>query len=215
MKKPALISTFSALLVIILSACNPKADSPAKQSKTDIPEPLEESGGDVLSFKRYASDNMVNAIYLDLVKKTSDLQSLEAQLGKFNEGKPDSLVAFNNYAAKVESYYSSANQNLERIEDPILKERLKTLLAAEKGKYALKANEFEILIKDIDSQNFAIKDYYETLKIVATLPVIVKYQNNNIPDVKRVKAVDEQAKSLKSKTIKLGKKYGGAGVIGN
>lgn len=213
MRSTALLSAL--VIVVSFSACNQTVKDKTVAEKAELPEPLNESKGDVSSFKRYASGNMVNAIYIDLVKKTPDLQNLENQLEQFDGSKSDSLAAFNNYAAKVESYYSSADQNLERIDDTVLKERLKTLLAAEKGKYAAKANKYETLIKDIDKENIVMKDYYETLKIVATLPVIVKYQNNNLPDLKSIKAVDEQAKTLKAKTIKLGKKYGDAGVIGN
>ncbi|MES2266227.1 MAG: hypothetical protein V4520_05685 [Bacteroidota bacterium] len=214
MRVTALLSLL--VLLVSISACKQKGKAKDVTEKTELPESLDEPKGDVLSFKRYSSGgNLVDAIYFDLVKKTPNLERLEAQLEKFNVDKADSLAAFNNYAGKVESYYNSANQNLEHIEDTVLKERLKVLLAAERGRYKSKANKFETLIKDIDNENLVIKDYYETLKIVATLPVIVKYQNNNIPDIRSIKAVNDQAKSLKAKTIKTVTEYGAAGIPAN
>jgi hypothetical protein len=173
MRTTALLSVF--LIAILFSACHPTSDSPANQAKVDIPEPLDEPKGDVLSFKRGTSGNMVDALYFDLVKRTPDLQDLENQLEKFNAGKSDSLQAFSLYKGKVESYYASASQNLDNIKDTVLKARLKVLLAAGKNKYSQKADKFDVLIGDINSQDLVMKDYYETLKLVATLPVMEKY----------------------------------------
>jgi hypothetical protein len=158
---------------------------------------------------------MVDALYFDLVKRTPDLQDLENQLERFNAGKPDSLQAFSLYKGKVENYYASASQNLDNIKDTVLKARLKVLLAAGKNKYSQKADKFDVLIDDINSQDLVMKDYYETLKLVATLPVMEKYQDKNIPDIKAVKALDNEAKRLKVTTVKLAKTYGGAIVSKN
>jgi hypothetical protein len=205
MKTTTLLSLF--LITILLSACNSKHNSPAKQAKADIPEPLEEPNSDVVSSNRGGSGNMVDAIYTDLVKRKPDLQKLEDQLGKFNESKTDSLAAFNIYKSKVESYYSSANRNLENIKDTVLKARLKVLLSAGKTKYNQKTSKFKDLITDINNESFVMNNYYETLKIVATLPVMENYQDNNIPDIKAVKSLDNEAKGLKAKTVKLVKAY--------
>ncbi len=209
-------SLLSALILIIsISACHQTEKAKPVDEKAELPEALDDSKKDVVSFKRYPSGNLIDAIYINLVKKTPDLQNLEDQLQKFNEGKADSLQAFNNYVSKIESYYGSANQDIENIGDSVLKARLKVLFAAEKGRYKLIANKFKILINDTDNENMVMKDYYETLKLVSTLPVIVKYQNNNTPDIKSVKAINYEAKLLKAKTVKLVKKYGGASVVEN
>lgn len=172
MRKTALLTTL--LIIVLFSACNSNTDSSSKKAKTDIPEPLDESKGDVLSFKRYDRGNLVDAIYLDLVKRTPELQDLENQLDDFNANKADSLAAYYKYKAKVEDYYSSANQNLENIKDTVLKARLKVLLGAGKNRYIKKADGFESMINNINHEEFVMRDYHETLKLVATLPVMEK-----------------------------------------
>ena len=52
------------------------------------------------------------------------------------------------------------------------------------AKYSIKSAEYEKLSKSIIEKNRAIGDNHKVLKILLSMPVIEKYQNENSPDKK-------------------------------
>lgn len=203
----------SALLPVVFfaffcSACNfnPAKDTP--KTKTEIPEPLkDEQSGFGLKKSGLRDGSLMNDIYNDLAKKDPELRNLEDQLQHFYGDLPDSLKEFNNYDAKTDSYYSSANGSLSSIKDTVLRARLSTLIAESKSKYLDKISRFSNLIRHIDSNEVKIEDYHAVLKIAATLPVIEKYQDESMPNIKSTANAANEAQRLKAKTLQLSKKY--------
>jgi hypothetical protein len=180
MKATALLSI--TLIVLFFSACNSAPSKDASTPKTEVPEPLEDetSGLDV---KRMSRGSLMDEIYDNLAKRDPQLQKLEEQLIHFNGGLPDSLKAFNNYDSKSVGYYISANQSLATITDTVLRAQLSALIAESKLKYVDKISRFTSLKAHIDSNQIKVGDYHAVLKIVATLPIIEKYQDKNMPDI--------------------------------
>lgn len=203
MKATALLSIL--LIILFFSACN---STPSKDiaPKTDVPEPLKDEKSD-FSLKRMPSGSLMDEIYDDLAKKDPQLQRLEEQLTHFNGGIADSLKAFNNYAAKSDGYYFSANESLTAIKDTVLRAQLSALIADSKLKYMDKISRFASLKAHIDSNQIKIGDYHAVLKIVATLPVIEKYQDKNMPDITSTANLANEAQHLRVKTMQLARKY--------
>jgi len=204
MKTTALLSI--VLIVLFFSACNSSPSKDTSTPKTEVPEPLkdEKSG---LDMKRMSTGALMDEIYDDLAKKDPQLQKLEEQLTHFNSGIADSLKAFNNYAAKSDSYYFSANESLTAIKDTVLRAQLSALIAESKLKYVDKISRFTSLKAHIDSNQIKIGDYHAVLKIVATLPIIENYQDKNMPDITSTANLANEAQHLKVKTMQLAKKY--------
>ncbi|WDF76355.1 hypothetical protein PQ469_20920 [Mucilaginibacter sp. KACC 22773] len=204
MKATALLSTL--LIILFFSACNSTPSKDIATPKTDMPEPLKDDKSD-FSMKRMPSGSLMDEIYDDLAKKDPQLQKLEEQLTHFNGGIADSLKAFNNYAAKSDGYYFSANESLTAIKDTVLRVQLSALIAESKLKYMEKISRFTSLKAHIDSNQIKMDDYHAVLKIVATLPIIEKYQDKNMPDITSTANLANEAQHLKVKTMQLAKKY--------
>jgi hypothetical protein len=187
----------TCLLAIVLFACLflgcSQSDKQVEAAKEDTPAPLkDESEGGIIrkmDSKRFDNNEMVDALYDDIIKKDSALHQLEDQIQWFDKARLDSLSAYNNYYNKSESYYSSANTRLENIKDTVLKERLKVLIAGSEDRLEKKVSVFSNLINGIDKESSTISDYHNTLKLVATLSVIEQYQNKNLPPIKSVKSL--------------------------
>lgn len=149
---------------------------------------------------------MMDNIYYDIVKKDPTLQKLEEQLQHFNAGFPDSLIKFNEYTNKSTAYYSSANESLNTLKDTVLRDQLRALLADSKSKYMGKISRFSNLIAHIDSNRIKIEDYHNVLKVVTTMLVIEKYQDNAMPDITSTANMANEAQRLRAKTYQLVKK---------
>jgi hypothetical protein len=196
------------LVAVVFSVgCKP---APAKDPSTpgaEIPEALkdEKSSSGFLT-KSNLRGSMMDNIYDDLTKKDPALQKLEEQLQHFNAGFPDSLKKFNEYANKSTAYYSSANESLNMLKDTVLRNQLRALLADSKSKYMGKISRFSNLMAHIDSNRIKIEDYHTVLKVVTTLPVIEKYQDNTMPDITSTANLANEAQRLRAKTYQLVKK---------
>jgi hypothetical protein len=122
------ITLLSIIFLIIISfSCNrnPSINVP---KKSDVPKPLQDDNKDFSLVSKSRGNNLVDEIYLDMVKKNSDLKKLEERMEQFNAGRADSLKAFKEYNSKSDEYYYDAFANLSRIQDSVLKQRLREIL---------------------------------------------------------------------------------------
>jgi len=203
--KPLTLSL--VILLFTFCSCERKPVHAVQFPKHEVPKPLQDDNKEFSLITKRGGDNLVEAIYADLVKKNADLKELEEQKAHFNAGQADSLTQFNDYDSKSNSYYLSANETLENIKDTVLKQRLRMLLADSKKNYESKIARFKSLTKKIELDQLAIPDYYLTLTLAATLPVIEEYQENSLPDGKSIVALASESEKLKQHTQKLADKY--------
>ena len=146
-------------------------------------------------------------IYADLTDKNADLKKLEDMRSHFNDGHEDSLAAFNKYNYKSANYYSSATRALDEIKDSVIKQRLRLLLANSRKQYTDKISKYNSLIDQMHSDQESTSDYYVTLQIAATLPVIEDYQSKHLSDGKAVGAIAKESSILNKTTKKLAERY--------
>jgi hypothetical protein len=59
----------------------------------------------------------------------------------------------------------------------------------------------------MDDEQLSAANYYQTLRIAASLSVIEEYQNNGFPDSKSADAIASQSSNLNVQTEKLAEKY--------
>jgi hypothetical protein len=200
------------LIYVFFLGCSSETGK-ANGGKAEVPEPLKDkSSAELLvksDTKRFSGGSLVDELYNDLAEKQPELQTLESQMKDFYTARIDSVEAFDNYYAKSDSYYSSANSLLLSIKDSVLKQRLALLLEASKNKFQKKTSRFSMLISNADKEARTMEDYHQALKLAATLPVIETYQDKNMPNIKPVQKLSDEAKKLNSKTQALVKKYSG------
>ncbi|WP_456315677.1 hypothetical protein [Pseudomonas shirazensis] len=161
------------LSILVLTAC--------ERNETKIENPKALQDGVTIKIGRYRSNNdLSEELYQELVSKNIELKKLENELEDFNTR--DTLNIFYNHNGKSEDYYNSANSYANSIKDSILKNKIINLLNKSKEKYNKEATELNQLIKTIYQKERDISDYHSALKIVLTIPLIEKYQNENLPE---------------------------------
>ncbi|MEI6183995.1 MAG: hypothetical protein WCP65_00600 [Bacteroidota bacterium] len=169
----------SSFLVLTLVSCNhsPKIDAP----KEETPKALENKKASYEIISKRVADDLVESLYNELVNKSVDLKNLEVKIDELQKSKSDSIISFNNYNDKNELYISSANRHCEEIKDSSLRDKMRNLIAKNLTKYNSSIARHTELLKIIETKELTIADLHNILKIVKTLPLIDKYQRDNLP----------------------------------
>ncbi|MDD4994198.1 MAG: hypothetical protein PHR83_18410 [Paludibacter sp.] len=207
MKKLILIST--VILLIFVSCENSRIKENQKQ---ETPEALqEESKYDIISKRGYG--DILESLYGELASKTPELKELENKLDTLSAVKGDSTKSFDRYDRKNQSYYSYADNHVKQINDSVLRKQMQSLILSSLKKYNSKIYRHTELLKSIDRKSMTLGDLHEILIITTTLPLIEKYQNENLPGTKSIngylKQLDKAVEienSLLEKNDKKGKK---------
>jgi len=154
----------------------------------------------------------LESLYAELASKTPELKELENKLDTLSASKGDSTKSFDRYNRKNQSYYSYADNHLKNINDSTLRKKMKTLISSSLTKYNSKIYRHTELLKYIDKKTMTLDDLHEILIITTTLPLIEKYQNDNLPTTKSINGYSKQLErvvrienSLLEKNDKKGK----------
>jgi predicted transcriptional regulator len=175
------------------------------KSKDETPKALQDNNFEIKSYNR--SGDLTEVLYQELVEKTPALKKLEDNLDAFSS-KPNELIYnFNRFDSKSTSYYCSANNLAMEISDSLLRMKIVSLIANSSSQYAAKTANLNSLIEQFNKNGATLNDYHTVLKIVLTIPLIEKYQDDNMLDNKEFKNVAKQQKTLISQTDSLIPKY--------
>ena len=196
MKKIIYFSIFS--LMVTVTCCNTK--NPNENNK--VPDALQEKSY-LESFSKRGGENLVDKIYYDILEKDSKLKTIDNQINNATQVQNDSTNLFLVFNDKNQTYYSSANTYIEAISDSILREKLRKIITKSITNYDTKIKENNELLNLISSKTSSLNDLHIILKLTKTLPVIEKYQNENISNKKSM----ENAIILVDKTIVETEKY--------
>jgi len=200
---------FSTCLLVVFYSCNKVQPVHHNPQKVETPKPLQDDNKEISFISKRSADDLMRDIYADLADKNADLKKLEDMRSHFNDGHEDSLAAFKKYDYKSDNYYGSATRALNEVKDSVIKQRLRLLLANSQKKYAGKISKYSSLIDQMLNDDESTKDYYVTLQIAATLPVIEDYQDKHLSDGKAVESIAKESAILNKTTKKLADKYEG------
>lgn len=209
MKKLILIST--VILVTFVSCDNPRIKENQEQ-KQETPEVLQEEGKyDIISKRGYG--DILESLYGELASKTPELKELENKLDSLSASRADSTKSFDSYNRKNQSYYSYADSHIKQINDSGLRKKMQALILSSLTKYNSKVYRHTELLKSIDKKTMTLDDLHEMLIITTTIPLIEKYQNDNLPTtnsiygyLKQLNKAVQIENSLLEKDDKKGKK---------
>ncbi|HRI20684.1 MAG TPA: hypothetical protein PLA68_07005 [Panacibacter sp.] len=160
------------------AACNNPRNQDTK--KKEIPKALEDKS----SFEtvgKSRNEDLVESLYQELADKTPELKELENKIDSLYAGKNVSVDSFSNYDQKNQSYFGPANRQVEQIHDSLLKKEMKTLISNSSEKYNSMILKDKNLLTEIEAKEVTLNDLRTILKITRTLPVIEKYQAENLP----------------------------------
>jgi hypothetical protein len=187
MKILIIIPVFIALTV---TSC----DHPRTQEKQpqEAPKVLDDESvsSDIVS--KRGSGDLVESLYQELENKSPELQDLEAGLENISKTEPDSIKSFDRYNGKNKSYYGSAENHVTQIGDSVLRDRMKKLIAGSLVKYNSVISRHDDLLRSIRADNLTLADLHVVLKITRTLPLIEKYQRDNLPSTKSMEGISGQ-----------------------
>ena len=192
------LATF--IIVVALFSCTNKQLK--HEAIQETPKALQGDLGDTKSYSRSGSD-LTEELYAELVGKTLELKKLESDIAAFGS-KPDELnEKFKMYNDKSNSYYTSAIYHATAISDSLLKAKVLAYIKASENRYSNRTEELNSLMKLISKNTTTLRDHHSVLKIILTMPLIEKYQAENLPDGKEFKDVKREQENLIQKTDKL------------
>ncbi len=176
-----------------------------KPTKQETPKALKDDQLNIISYRR--SGDLIEELYQELVDRNPALKKLEDDLVAFRPKLKDLNEKFQEHDNKSNSYYSSANNKALAITDSLLKRKIIALIKTSNDKYSTKTAELNSLLKQISNNGATINDHHSFLKIVLTLPIIEKYQDDNNPNKKEFKDLINQQENLIFRTDSLTPTY--------
>lgn len=181
MKKLSKILAFLSLSTFF--SCNNVENEEKIVFSKDTPTALKEKSSVRDNyFSGSSGSDLTEELYIELVSKNPKLKNLEEDMQLFYQNPYFRQKQFATYDSKSNDYYSSANDKAMGISDSVLRDKILALLTDSKTKYAKKTDEHQDLLKIIEQNRTSINDKHLILKIVLTLPIIEKYQNENLPN---------------------------------
>lgn len=173
---------YFAVLILMLASCSDKR----KEGKTvqETPKALKDKSSSYDLVPRRSNEDLIESLYKELVSKDKGLRKLEDRVRELNSSQSDSTELFDSYNEKNQDYFGSAERHLTDIKDSILREKIKKMVALQLANYQSKIVRHNELLKTIEEKQMTLADLHTVLKIVRTLPLIDKYQKDNLPATK-------------------------------
>lgn len=186
-----------------LLCCNePKKES---SSRNETPEVLKDE--DYVSSYSRSRNDLIERLYAGLVEKSDTLKRLETEIKNYKSEKSETNEKFDKFDMKSKSYYFVAELDVKAIKDSLLRKQIFLIIKDSKKKYRVKTKELNLLIEQIDNNNTAIEDYYSVMKIIKTLPLVEKYQTDNLLKSEEFKKLIEKQNKLNQQIQTITPKY--------
>ncbi|REG98508.1 hypothetical protein [Flavobacterium aquicola] len=202
--KKHLLSLLVISSIFMIASCNgDKREN--RNSEVQNPEALQ----DEIQLKRLTKrgGNLIDELYAELVEKTPELKKLETEIETFKETPSETQNGFYNYNGKSNQYYGNATGFANQITDSLSKKRILALIQKSNKKYDSESKEINDLVKQISNSQNSIQDNHNILKIVLTIPLIEKYQKENLPKKKEFLETISKQKALNKKITDKTPKY--------
>lgn len=123
----------------------------------------------------------VEAYYADIVDKSPELKQLEKEITANERNVYEMESRFNAYNRPSADYYTDASRKINGIHEAALKTMVQGWLDNSKSQYATRIAELNRLLASLKEKRSLEDQYHIALKIATTLPIIEKYQQQNLP----------------------------------
>jgi hypothetical protein len=175
----------SFVFVLTLASCgnNGAHDQPNQVT----PQALENKNSSYEIGSKRGSEDLIESLYNELVMKDINLRKLEEKISELNGSKHDSTLSFGKFDERNQSYFNSAKRHIAEIEDSLLREKFRVLIANNFTVYNTSIAGHKELLKLIEDKGMTISDLHNMLKIIKTLPLIETFQKENLPSTQPLK----------------------------
>ena len=202
--KQRLTTILTILILASLFSCSEsQRGSDIERTVQENPKPLQTDESAIKSFR--GQHDLTQELYDELVSKNAELQKLEKDIDDFNPNTASEK--FFTYDNKSTNFYNSANEKLTSMNDSLLKKRISSIILTSENKYQNKTNELKSILKHISQNKLTLNDHHTILKVILTIPLIEKYQKDNIPNKNEFNSVDNEQQKLIKRTDTLTPKY--------
>ena len=162
------------------------------KSKQETPKALQDKSSSLDIVSKRGSDDLVESLYNEFADKTPELKRLDDMIDNLTKSKNDSTELFDNYNSKNQLYFQSANRHVEVIKDSLLRDKMKRLIALSLTTYNASILQHNNIINSIETKSLTLADLHTVLKIARTLPIIERYQSENLPITKPLEGFSKQ-----------------------
>lgn len=201
MKLPKLF--LIALVIMAFSAC--RDTTPAdKPHNPETPKALQgETKSSISRISDYRSGDLVEEIYSNMLEKRVDLKNLEDEIAAHSPKQNDSLQKYHRYMVKSTLYYGSANQAISTITDSVLKKQMLDIILSSNNRQKNRVAVINKMIAGLNKNDSTLENYHKVLKVMITLPVMEKFQQDELPDTKALRTLGAEKNRLIERTKKL------------
>lgn len=172
---------FCSLAVLVSCSNDSKTNEMAnkKVNKNEIKNEIIDEKFNSFSYR--STDILIDDLYQEIVDNNSNIKKLEEEINAIKTMPSTTEEAFFKYDKKSKFFYQAIEFHTENINDSSMKKKILELINSSKVKYQSKTSELNSLIKQISTNSASIDDHHNALKVVLTLSLIEKYQNENKP----------------------------------
>lgn len=182
------------LLTLLTSCAGKQTEHKQTDKKEETPKTLQDHTLDVSGYSR--SGDLTEELYEEVVDKIPALKQLEKDIEALKQQTNQVTGKFNQYNSKSNHYYSSADYKASAITDSLLRQKMNALIAGSRKKYSEKNADINAVLKQISDNSVTINDHHTVLKIMLTLPLIEKYQDDYKPGKETFEAFKLQQEKL-------------------
>ncbi len=169
-----------------------------EKSNKQIPDALNDKNISVSGSFRSYDESLVDKLYSELIKNDQELQKFDNEILTNLSNSHEVRKELSSYDDKSKNYYTSALTNTKSITDSVLKKRLVELVKNSETKYNSKVLSLKKLSGIIEANNASISDNYTFFKTAMTIPIIEKFQKENLPISKPLENFIKEQTELKS-----------------
>lgn len=192
-------------LLMGLFSCAEKP-RPAAEPSSNIPVILEGKRVDVSRLYTKNKENLIESLYQELISKSEELKSIDAEIKTLNQKQQQSLDSFRLFNDKNQSYYESAKLNINNIKDSIFRKKVLALVDESLKEYNNKIAPHQQLDSLMTRKTATINDLYILLKVVTTLPAMHIFQQERLPGTAASELFNKQLDSLQTRLDSLTQK---------
>lgn len=140
--------------------------------------------------------NLVDDLYSQAIKQNNNLKSIEEEIEKFYKNKQEALDKYNSYNNYNTRYYNDAKTHAATIADVATKQRTLDLIRKSEAEYYSKLTNWKNHISALDVQEKELKDLYQLLQVLITIPMIEKQQQTSLPDSNKLNEANNDLKQV-------------------
>ncbi|MEQ8242818.1 hypothetical protein [Fulvivirga sp.] len=173
------------ILLITMAAISCTNNEKAAIKENETPDVLAEDKSDInySSLKRGKYSSIVEQLYSEALEKNKELNEINEDISKISSIQNDKMEEYRKYNGINQEYWNSINIYIASINDSTTQNELKTIITDFKIKYKSRIAPLSILDTQITKRELLLRDQQTLMKIFVTLPMILNYQENELPEI--------------------------------